>query len=154
MQNHQTNSRLPRNQPEDTLRLVKHLLNKYNKKYHRRGKISPEAFEKLLSHDFPGNVRELINIIKKAVVMSEKKNLDQVIISSIENKSPFSSSLSDRETQLTLPEKLAIEEKKMLEKAVETCRTTRQIAAFLGISQPGVVRKLKKHSISIPKSKP
>ena len=137
-----------RKRPEDILKLVKHFLDKYNKKYHRRGKISPDAFEKLLSHDFPGNVRELINIIKKAVVMSEKKDLDHVILSSIINKRSLSSSLSDTKEQLTLPEKLAHEEKKMLKKAVDACRTTRQMAAFLGISQPGVVRKLKKHKIN------
>ncbi|MFO7748637.1 MAG: helix-turn-helix domain-containing protein [Desulfobacteraceae bacterium] len=41
------------------------------------------------------------------------------------------------------------EEKKIVEQAAQACRTTREMASFLGISQPGVVRKLKKHQISL-----
>ena len=39
-------------------------------------------------------------------------------------------------------------EKEMLKTAMRKCRTTREMADFLNISQPSVVRKLKKHNLS------
>ena len=39
-------------------------------------------------------------------------------------------------------------EKEILEKALAQCKTTRELARQLGISQPTVVRKLKKYALS------
>ena len=142
-----------RKRPEDILELVKHFLDKYNKKYRRRGKISSEALERILSYHFPGNVRELINIVKKAVVMSEKKVLDQFITGAILNPGNLSQPDREKRASLTLPERLHREEKKIVEQAAQECRTTREMASFLGISQPGVVRKLKKHQIRFSRTK-
>jgi len=142
-----------RKRPEDILELVKHFLDKYNKKYRRRGKISSEALERILSYHFPGNVRELINIVKKAVVMSEKKVLDQFITGAILNPGNLSQPDREKQTSLTLPERLHREEKKIVEQAAQECRTTREMASFLGISQPGVVRKLKKHQIRFSRTR-
>jgi len=69
-----------RDRPEDILELVAICLKKCNKKYNRRAHIGFRAFEVLKSYPFPGNVRELINIIKQAVVMSERRLLDDYII--------------------------------------------------------------------------
>ncbi|HKK91679.1 MAG TPA: sigma 54-interacting transcriptional regulator, partial [Desulfobacteraceae bacterium] len=142
-----------RKRPEDILELVKHFLDKYNKKYRRRGKISSEALERILSYHFPGNVRELINIVKKAVVMSEKKVLDQFITGAILNPGNLSQPDREKRASLTLPERLHREEKKIVEQAAQECRTTREMASFLGISQPGVVRKLKKHQIRFSRTR-
>jgi len=142
-----------RKRPEDILELVKHFLDKYNKKYRRRGKISSEALERILSYHFPGNVRELINIVKKAVVMSEKKVLDQFITGAILNPGNLSQPDLEKQASLTLPERLHREEKKIVEQAAQECRTTREMASFLGISQPGVVRKLKKHQIRFSRTR-
>ena len=35
-----------------------------------RRKLSPEAAQRLLSHPFPGNVRELRNAIERAVILA------------------------------------------------------------------------------------
>jgi len=41
-------------------------------------------------------------------------------------------------------------EKEMLKNAMRHCKSTREMAQFLNISQPTVVRKLKKHSLPPP----
>ena len=55
---------------EDIPLLVEHLVAKFN---HRQGKniagVSAEAMARLMEHDFPGNVRELENIIEQAFVL-------------------------------------------------------------------------------------
>ena len=55
---------------EDIPLLVEHIVAKFN---HRQGKdiagVSVEAMARLMEHDFPGNVRELENIIEQAFVL-------------------------------------------------------------------------------------
>ncbi|MCK5098260.1 MAG: sigma-54-dependent Fis family transcriptional regulator, partial [Desulfobacteraceae bacterium] len=137
-----------RDRPEDILELVRIHLEKCNKQYNRKTHIGYKAFEILKSHKFRGNVRELINIIKQAVVMCDKKLLDNYIINSLQTNS--SKPIISNDTKIySLTEKIEAVEKEMLLKAARQCRTTREAALFLGISQPTVVRKFKKYKVNI-----
>ena len=136
-----------RERPEDILELVTLCLKKYNKKYNRRTHMGPQAFEALKLYDFPGNVRELINIVKQAVVMCDKRSLDDYILHATESPGNCAPTVRSVSTPTDLPGKLRAVEHEMLQQAVQRCRTTREAAAFLGISQPTVVRKLKKHGL-------
>ncbi|MBA3010648.1 MAG: sigma 54-interacting transcriptional regulator [Proteobacteria bacterium] len=141
-----------RNRPEDILELVAICLKQNNKKYNRRTYIGFKAYEALKAYAFPGNVRELINIIKQAVVLCDRRFLDDYIIRATlpARAVPPSKPLADN--AFTLTQKLRSVEYDMLVQAVIRCRTTREAAVFLGISQPTVVRKLKKHGMSMGKT--
>lgn len=135
--------------PEDIFGLVNHFLKKYNKVYGVRKKILPEALEMLQSYPFPGNVRELKNILKKAVVMSENSILDEFIGRSLQaGRGARKRSNPVQRIKSGLSDALTAFEKDFLKTAMLDCRTTRELAAELGISQPTVVRKLKKHGLS------
>lgn len=55
----------------DLPRLVEHLLKKLSRKLNRRMRgVSPEAMEILNSYDYPGNVRELENILERAIILT------------------------------------------------------------------------------------
>jgi len=55
--------------------LANHFVTKYSQYYNKKiAHLSPEAIQKLVDYHFPGNVRELQNIIERAVIM-EKKNV-------------------------------------------------------------------------------
>jgi two-component system response regulator PilR (NtrC family) len=57
--------------PDVTL-LATHFLEKYNEELGRDiPGFAPSAMEALLSHPFPGNVRELANLVERAVTLSE-----------------------------------------------------------------------------------
>ncbi|HDQ14959.1 MAG TPA: sigma-54-dependent Fis family transcriptional regulator [Sediminispirochaeta sp.] len=60
-----------RERKEDILALTDHFVEHFSKKNQRsiRG-LSREALDKLMSYPFPGNVRELENIIERATIMS------------------------------------------------------------------------------------
>ena len=61
---------------EDIPLLVKHFLNKYNRKAGKNVElITQEVMTKLQNYDWPGNIRELENIMERAVVTSTGKKL-------------------------------------------------------------------------------
>ncbi len=140
-----------RDRPEDILELTTICLKRYNRRYNRRAYIGYKAYEALKSYSFPGNVRELINIIKQAVVMCDRRFLDDYILRATEPVGPAIQPKKAVDEVSSLPEKLRAAEYEMFMQAVLRCGTTREAALFLGISQPTVVRKLKKHGMTMGK---
>jgi len=65
-----------RERKEDIPLLVKYFVEKLSKKYGKNiNRIDPEFFEYLYSLPFKGNVRELRNIVEKAIILSDGKTL-------------------------------------------------------------------------------
>ena len=60
-----------RDRNHDVLLLAQFFLNKYNEKYHRNAQISKDVYQKLMEHSWPGNIRELKNLIESAVVLCD-----------------------------------------------------------------------------------
>ncbi len=61
---------------EDIILLAKYFLNKYSKEYQKTVVgFSPTGIEALQRYGWPGNIRELENKIKKAVVLAEKDRI-------------------------------------------------------------------------------
>jgi transcriptional regulator with PAS, ATPase and Fis domain len=138
-----------RERPEDILELVKYFLRKYNRAYKLRTRISPKALEVLQIHPFSGNVREVQNLLKKAVVMSDNEVLDEFILKTLESGvEKLTRADIQKGHKLNLTEELLTFEKEILENAIARCKSTREVASYLGISQPTVVRKMKKHDLS------
>ena len=55
---------------------------------------------------------------------------------------------------MDLSERLQSYERIILVEAMKNCRTTREMAAFLNISQPSVIRKLNKADLKMTKTSP
>ena len=138
-----------RQRPEDIFELVNTYLGKYNQAYDTDKHLLPEGLEMLQAYSFPGNVRELKGLLKKAVVMCEERCLDDFLARSIKASSavPTQSEFSSRSGR-SLAAELDARERDILKDAAKAGRTTREIAAALKISQTSVVRKLKKHGLS------
>lgn len=62
-----------RERREDIPNLVTHFVKRENGKNGVAKRVSPGAFKKLLDHEFPGNVRELENVVARAYVFSEEE---------------------------------------------------------------------------------
>jgi len=131
-----------RERTEDIFELADYFLREYNRTYHLKKKISPAALDSLQSYPFPGNVRELKSIIQRAVLLSEKDILEESITDVPGTRRQWAGVTIDRPA---LPEAINLAERELFEAAVSKCRTTRELARYLGISQPTVVRKLRKH---------
>jgi PAS domain S-box-containing protein len=140
-----------RERPEDIFDLFNHYLHQFNKQYGLKRRVTPEMMLMLQDYPFPGNVRELRSLIKKAVVMSDEDLLDEILIDELAGYKDPSTKASTKiapTASLNFKNELAKKEMEILEQAVKKCRTTREIARYLGLSQPTVVRKLKRYGFS------
>jgi PAS domain S-box-containing protein len=134
---------------EDIPLLVEHFLSKFN---HLKGKdidsISPEVLNALMRHDFPGNIRELENIIEFCFVLChgnqiETDHLPAEFLESITARSPGDARIE--------PSPLASHEGKVILDTLRRFRGSRTDAArHLGISTTTMWRKMKKNGINFP----
>jgi DNA-binding NtrC family response regulator len=70
-----------RERKDDTPLLVEHFLKKYTGLYKKEfPPLSRDAVGKLIEFDFPGNVRQLENIIKQIVVRSDESIIDELLL--------------------------------------------------------------------------
>jgi two-component system, NtrC family, response regulator AtoC len=61
---------------EDLPLLIGHFVNIYNRRFGKSiTSVSPEAMETLMNYDYPGNIRELENILQRSVALSEEKTI-------------------------------------------------------------------------------
>ncbi|MEM9846416.1 MAG: sigma 54-interacting transcriptional regulator [Bacteroidota bacterium] len=66
-----------RKRKEDIPVLAKHFMQKYNDKMGKNvTKISQKGINKLMRYNFPGNIRELENIIERSVILSRSHHLN------------------------------------------------------------------------------
>ena len=142
-----------RQRPEDVFELVHILLGRYNRRYGVNKRILPEGLQALQEYGFPGNVRELKNLVKKAVVMNEENDIDGAVLQTLRVMPPSPGRKDDPPKSAypgSLTKSLQHYEREILQQTRAQCRSTREMAAALGVSQPTVVRKMKKYGIAPP----
>jgi len=130
-----------RERKEDILPLALFFLNKFGQRYGLSMRISPEVIEVLLNNDWPGNVRELENTIERLLVTSDTDVATDHLINKSSNSKDYGKSC------LNLRDILDETEKHLILQAFEQCKTTREMAEVLGISQSTVVKKMRKYDI-------
>lgn len=131
---------------EDILPFIHLLLKQFEEKYNKEKKLDEAVIHHLLHYDWKGNVRELINILERLVVISPTtlitvEQLPEYILDSV---SPAPIPLDQNQP---LPKMMDDFEKQILLKARKEYKTTVRMAQALGISQPSIVRKMKKYQI-------
>ena len=138
-----------RERRDDILPLIFHFLNKFNKAYRKEKVFSPEVIETLSRYDFPGNIRELSNIVERLVVITENerieaRDLPNTIASCYFKEIPYPF-LSEG-----IPLKDALEkcESLIIEKAIKKYGSQREAAIALKVDQGTISRKIKKYSLS------
>jgi two-component system response regulator AtoC len=63
-----------RERRDDIPRLLEHFLDKYGKRYQRpMDQVPPEVFQRLLAYDYPGNIRELENLVRRLIVLRDPR---------------------------------------------------------------------------------
>lgn len=142
-----------RERPEDILKLAESFLKKFNAEFNLDKHLSYRMIEFLQSHAFEGNVRELQNLIRRFVVMGEAEAPQTRVCDDYgeptclgQNTPPALADCIDPDQGLT--EQLEAVEREILRRAFSLYPSTRQIATHLKVSQPTIVRKLKKYGLT------
>lgn len=132
--------------PDDIQLLAEHILQKITTKV-----LSKDALQALQEYDFPGNVRELENILERAATLSESNQikpedlqLPQAKLSAIETDAATSTTNSNTDLDNLLHE----QERKTIEEALLKTRWNKTKAAeLLGISFRQLRYRIKKLGI-------
>ncbi len=128
----------------DLVLLIEHFLRRFAEKNGKtiRG-LTPEAREILLRYDYPGNVRELENIVERAVVLTR----DDVIGSGdlpLTVQEPEIADGGDRETNLTVAVE-ALERRMIRDALAQSDGVQTRAADLLGLGERGLRYKLIKY---------
>ena len=134
-----------RDRRSDIAPLIDHFLKKFSEENHKRIKgVSREALDLLMKYDYPGNVRELENIVEQAVVLTRGDIITREDL-------PFSVQEKHSEGELpsgNLEERVAAYEQKLIREALrKTAGVQTKAAALLGLSERNLRYKMKKHGM-------
>jgi DNA-binding NtrC family response regulator len=128
---------------EDIAAIVNHFVRRFNRRFRRdvRG-LTPEALETLSRYDFPGNVRELENLIERAYAMGAR---DQITLGDL--PSLTAGSAAPAVGSGAIPQ-LADVEKELILRALSFYKDDKEAAAqALGISRRTIYRRLKEYGM-------
>ncbi|MBM6834057.1 sigma 54-interacting transcriptional regulator [Megamonas hypermegale] len=110
--------------------------------------LSPEAIKKLESYDYPGNVRELSNIIERAINMARKPVITpDDIIFSIQNQPINTNNPNNNIIDFNLNAAVKNTEKRIIREALKEFNSSRKLGAALGISHTSIIRKMKEYNL-------
>lgn len=135
----------------DIMPLASLFINRYNKKYNQEKKLTYDLVKALERYSWPGNVRQLKNIMENMVIVSNNEYLQPEDLPWNESgkknvTAKMIDSLSENE-ELGLNEALDALECQILTQAKETYGTTRKIAEKLKVNQSTIVRKMQKYGL-------
>ena len=135
-----------RNRQEDIMPLIMINLQRLNKEMGTNKQISEGALDILLKYPWPGNIRELQNIVERLMITTAGDVIEENNISAGVRNEAAKNAGPVQDTSLTAALEQA--ERNILEQAVKEHGSTRAIAKALHTSQPTIVRKLRKHGLS------
>lgn len=148
-----------RERKEDIPYLIHYFLDKFNNKYRMHKRLDEDSLLYLCRYHWPGNVRQLQNIIERLVVLSDKDMIDKEIVlklfhsklndnkgNALTNKMNETMVQSSKEP-IDLKSILKEIEKKYIIDALKKYKSTRKAAKYLSMSQPTLVRRMKEYQI-------
>ena len=136
-----------RQRRDDLALLVEHFIAQIITRYQRpTPRVSPEAFDLLLAHSWPGNLRELAHAVEAALVECDGNELQPRhfrLSSGLSSPSPLANGL--RYSFLGSPE----EERSRISEALRICHGNKTLAARqLGMSRNTLLNKLKRGDLN------
>lgn len=135
-----------RDRRQDIKPLLSHFCYYYNNKYGTNKRFSEEALQILENYLWPGNIRELKNLVERLMVLCiEDLFLPEHLYNKYRFATPMPASDEDIQVNRVIPMKDAVRivEKKLVTEAMNLYKSTRKTAEILEVSQSTVVRKLR-----------
>jgi PAS domain S-box-containing protein len=136
-----------RDHAEDIPRLVELTLARLERKVKRRRAITPAALRALSHYPFPGNVRELLNLVERLMVTSASDTIDIADLPQALLRVAGDAPGFGPRVQPTLRKALQKVESQLLKEALARYKTQALAAKHLGVTQSTVARKAKRYNL-------
>jgi len=141
-----------RERREDIPILVRYMIKTFGKDIGKSHlEVTKEALTELMFYDWPGNIRELQNVIERAIILAgDEIDVDHLMIdkSFVQAKGIEPETSENRYSlPVNLPGVLKRIEAEYLKRACQKYRSSREIARALGISHTAVIKKIKQLNI-------
>ena len=136
-----------REHAEDIPRLVELTLSRLERRIKRRRTITSEALRRLSLYPFPGNVRELLNLVERLMVTSISDTIDVRDLPGPLQGEPDETPGSLPDGVPTLRKALQKVESQLVRDALARYKTQALAAKHLGITQSTVARKAKRYGL-------
>ena len=146
-----------RDRKEDIPLLVEFFLGKFNKKYGTCIAMTPGLIDRLQDYQWPGNIRELMNILERLIITCESDIINQDMFDAAINGKFSVNNVNEHDSTGTEPDEMGIPylkdaleqtERALLTKALNKYKKSRKVGQVLGISHTAVLKKMKKYQIS------
>ena len=142
-----------RDRAEDVFVLSVHFLNFFNNKHNRTKTFSPVLMNLLLEYQWPGNIRELKNLVERLVVISDDDVIDESLLPSHIRSSQQEELKSvippdfQNASELTLKEMVEEHEKRILSYYISKYKPLKKCADMLGMDLTTLFRKKKRYGL-------
>jgi TyrR family helix-turn-helix protein len=133
--------------PEDIFPLLQSNLKYFNHLHGEMKYFSSQVIDILLNYEWSGNIRELENLVERLVVTSRASKITpEDLPEKIQSFSSEAATYILKEDE-SLNEAMERIEKSIISETYRKYKTTRKAADVLGMSQSGVMRRIKKYGI-------
>lgn len=136
-----------RERRKDIEPLAQLFLGQLNKKYGFRKEFTFEALELLKEYQWPGNIRELKNLVERAVIISSEDLIgpESIPVETGDSSPKAKRQKQKKDTYIDLKSELHRIELQYMEQAYKTFGNVRDAALSLGMTAPTFVRKRKQY---------
>ncbi len=134
-----------RERKDDIPCLALHFLTKLNESYSTHKTLAPNVIDAICSYSFPGNVRELYNLIERLTVATEKDQISQEDLP--QNIREFALQAPHGIAPSSFRKNVELYEKALIENALKRGGSIRKTAQVLQIDHATILRKMKKYNI-------
>lgn len=138
-----------RERREDIPPLIQKALTQINKRMGRSCRFHKSAIDRLAAYPWPGNIRELENVIQRMVIISDQELITGNVLDKMNLGTGKGQRLLPEPGTVSLKDAVEEYEKALMQQAIERCRTTYELARLLGVNQSTVVRKMAKYHLTM-----
>ena len=130
-----------REKKDDIIPLLNEFLKQFNQHYGKQKKFAPEVYPRLLMYDWPGNIRELKNLVHRAVVISEGDTIELQDLFLGSKQKMVTQTIEQLPKQVNLRQTLEQLEADYMSQALQQCKSARGAAKCLGMDSSTFIRK-------------
>ena len=136
-----------RERKEDILQITLSFIEQVNTKYKQNKTINKEALQALIKYDWPGNIRELKNIVERIILTMDGDEITENQVYNLILNDFTSSDNEDSNDDVSLQIQLERFEKNLIFNMLMECKTAYEVSRRLKVNKSTISKKIKKYGL-------